>query len=453
MSVSVNPDYRGAEARIPEDIGISTGAAKDDVENVINYAQTKTDDMLGKLEDIRTALTDLMKNFDVKDISTNIGKVNYNKINFPGSKAWAEIDLNKNWPKDLPIKPQFKNFGNLDFEYILPVSPEELKASFSWKGEEYESQNQQKLFVEIYNFFAGGTQGGLPIKVHEAILSKEKNARLRNQAKQMRTAMMAAGENGFFYGQGSPATNGLIAEMLKAQVYADQDALNELTRLDYESARKDREFFLSLSVDIEKLMSDRWSQEEERRLEADKFASDFLIKVKEQALAVYLGKVEGILKEADIFKTKIEAISANNKALSDQYLAEFEGYGKQVDAVASENTSKVQIRGIEVDTWFKKVQAATAQQSASLAGAEFDFRQLLAKVENDLKVHQINTEGYKIESELKSSINTAIAKIFAQATASIIGTINATATLGFRGAETKTHTLTDSARFSESLSV
>lgn len=451
MSTVVNPVPRGQIAQVPDDLDVSTGAAKNSAVDIIAFVQNKYQDLLSQNEAIYSDLISLIKNFELPDASVTLAKVGVDPVTYPSAKAWGNLVLNSSWPKDLPLKPSLEDFGDINFEYIEPLPPGEFNASFSFVGKEYSSELRTALAAAIYNEIVNGGYG-LPPNVHAALIDKERNARLRNQAAQTKEALQVTGESGFVLGMGSPAQKGVIAEVAKAQAYADQDSLNAITEIDFNTYQRNKEFFHSLAVELEKIRSGEWDSSEQRRFEAGRIEFELALRAVEVNLEVYLKKWDSIKIKSEALKTRIEAIASANKSKTDQYIAEYDAYRAQVEAVGAENTSKVQIRGIEVDTWAKEVEAVARQDNSFLQRAEFDLKQLLAEIDTELRVHGINTEGYKAEGDLKAAILEALSKITAQVTASTIGAMNASASMGFSGSESVSRSLSDSASVSESYS-
>ena len=234
MGTVVNPTPRGTVVLIPDDLDVNTGAAKSATIDSISFIQNKYEALLARNEALLDSLVNLGKNFDVPDVKTALEKVSVTPVTYPSARSWAQIVLKEAGISELPLKPPLDDFGELDFNFIEPVPPSEFNASFSWVGSEYSSETRTALAAAIYNELVNGGYG-LPSNVHAALIEKERNARLRNQASQVREALNATGNSGFVLGMGSPAQRGIIAEATRAQVHADQDSLNAITAIDFET--------------------------------------------------------------------------------------------------------------------------------------------------------------------------------------------------------------------------
>lgn len=452
MGTIIDPTPRGAYAEVVSDLDINTGAAKKAVEDVIGTVFEEYYELRSETAELTKALTELAEEFDVPDIKTQVQKVIPGPVTYPSPRDFGELVLNSAWPKELPIKPSFEYFGDLNFEYLEPVPPKEFEGSFSWKGEKYNSELRTALVASIYNEIVNGNYG-LPQNVYDALIDKERNTRLRQQAEQMSDALAASGESGFILGMGSFAQRGIVAGLTRAQAYADQEALNAVTEIDFNFHQRNKEFFHTLALDTEKALADEWDSSEQRRFEADRATFELALKTVQVNLEAYLKKFDGIKIKADVFKVKIDAISAKNKAKTDQYIAEFDAYKSQVEAVGAENASKVQIREIEVETWAKEVDAVAQKDRSLIERARLEFDQIRNEIENALRVQGVNIEGLKASADLKAAILEALAKMSNQAAASLIGAISASASLGFTGAESLRRSLSDTATVSENASV
>jgi hypothetical protein len=448
----INPTPRGSYAEVISNLDINTGAAKSAVENVFGIVFEEYAQLRSETDTLTKALVELAEDFDIPDINAQAKKVSVDPVTYPSARNFGELVLNSAWPKELPIKPNFKEFGDLNFECLEPVPPEEFEGSFSWKGEQYNSELRTALTASIYNEIVNGNYG-LPSNVFQTLIDKERNARLRQQAEQMRDALSASGESGFILGMGSYAQRGIIAGIEKAQVHADQDALNAVTRIDFDFHQRNREFFHTLALDADRVFSEELNSSEQRRFEADRATFELGLKAVQVSLETYLKKFDGIKIKAEVFKTKNEAIESENRSKKDMFLGEIEAYAKQVDAVGAENASKVQIRGMSIEQWAKEVDATAKEDQSKIARARFEFDQIRNEIETELRVQGVNIEGFKTSADLKAAILEALAKMSNQAAASLIGAISAGASLGFTGSESLQRSLRDSASVTENASV
>jgi len=439
---------RGAFAQVPSDIGVDPGIPRRDVLDVFSFVQNTYAERVKSIDDLHKMMIDLAKDFDLADVEAELQKVYVTPTTFPTAPSFAKLVLNSRWPKSVPNKPQLQNYGSLDFDYIDPIPPKLMEESFSWSGEPYSSEMRLVLIASIINDIANGTS--LTPAVHAALLDREQNRRKINQASALRDAVHAGGANGCRLPDGQMAA--IIAEVFKNQDKLDQDALNLVTEQDYSTAQRNKEFVHTLGVELEKVMLGEWDSWEARSLESAKVEFEFAFRAVDQAIQVYLAKWQGIEIQASAFKARIEAITSKNKGLNDQYIAEWDGYRANVDAAGAENIAKVQIRGLEIDTWKAEISAAATEQQSKLAEANFEFQQLLAKIEVDLKVAGINIEGFKAEADLREKILETLGQQVSQLIASIIGAMNASASESFGSSESQSHSLSDSASIGESYS-
>jgi hypothetical protein len=434
--------------RDTEPFGIDTQAARTEVEETFGYVQKEVATLKSKLDSIENGMLDLIKNFEVKDIDAELEKIDWDKVNFPTPRDFVEVVLNKAWPTSVPVKPILEDFEGLDFSYIEPIPPEAFEGYFSFTEHPYSSEIRAQLVANVLkNLVDGGT--GLSQLAHGAIIDRERTGRLRNQSSTMRDAMHAVGALGVRVTGRNGQASAVIAEVFKAQTHADQDALNLITEKDYELTVRSKEFSETLATELEKLFSGEWDSSENRRFEAGKAEFELSYRSVEFNLEIYKQKGEWIRTKVDVLKRKAEAISAKNESLTRQYVAEWDGHKSNVDAVASENSSKIELRKLDVETYRTEVEAAASQQAANLQGAQFDFQQMLSEIDTELKVHSINTDGYKTEADLKNAVLGTLSKIIAQVVASTIGVMNASASMGFSGSEGKSSSVSNSASISE----
>lgn len=132
----------------------------------------------------------------------------------------------------------------------------------------------------------------------------------------------------------------------------------------------------------------------------------------EAASAQNSNAVEVYKAQNDAFRTRIDAVSAKNKNLADVYGAQISGYGEEQRAISQENQSRI-------EALKARVQAAELEVRAAIAEAE----QTIA--------------AYSTEMSLHERAISSMAGIAAQSVASWAGAVNASASLGYSGSESR----------------
>lgn len=448
MATYTTAPVRGVIAEVEKQGFLDTEDALRSAEESHDFIKNNYAEARENLELLQDTILELAKDFDISDVDTELEEVSVEPVSYPSAKYWGEIILNKAWPKNQPIKPTLRKYGNLDFKYLKPIPPKVFESSFAWAEQPYGSELRTTLAAAVYNELVNGGNG-LPSGVHRALIENEQSARYRNQASQVRSELLATGPSGFVLGMGAPAQKGIVAEASKARVYADQDGLNAVTEIEFRYYQQNKEYFHTLSLEIEKLRSGDWDKGEQRRFEADKASHELALRAIEVNLGVFFKKWEGIRIEAETLKTTIEAIGLENEGKLKQYTAEHEANKTQSESVAAENRSKVEVRGIEVNTLAIENDIADKKRLSNLREAEFEYKQIFQNVGLELQKHGVNIEGYKAEGTLKSSILGAASKIAAQVAASLIGAMNVSTSIGYSGSKSVSRAVTDSASIAE----
>jgi hypothetical protein len=446
-------ETRGIIANIPvtHTPPIDTSYAITTVRDTIEYAQGETEDLKLRLESLQDEMLALIKDFDPATANAKLSSVNYDKPGFGSLKQFQEIVLNTLWPTGTPIKPTLENFGIIDWSITEPIPPKMLEKYFSFRAGEYSSEIRAAIVASALRGIAD-EGSGLTELAHGAILSRERNARLRNQASATRDAMHNAGASGIRVSARNGQLSAIQAEGLKAQIHADQASLDLVTKLDWEYTVRAREFNLNYGIELEKMFSGEFDSSETRRFDAGKAEFDLAIEAGKLNVDVYREKWQGIVSSTQRIVAMIDGKSALNKNKTDQYIAELDGKKAAVDAVAAENSAKLQQRQLEIQTEQQKVGLVAAQRQENRADAQFDFQQELAQIEKELQVFGINLDGYKAGADLSESVLGTLSKVIAQFAASVVGIRSASASMGFNGGESKSHSISEGASLNESYS-
>lgn len=434
-----------------EPFDVNTDLAKTAVDEAFSHAENEAYHLRGDLKKLQKDLLNLIDNFDPEVISTAFSKIQYDKTNFPSWKEFADLVLNAAWPKDTPVKPKLEDIGEIDWSIVEPPTPKTLETYFSFTPGEYSSKIRATLISNtLRDLVSGGN--GLSESAYNAILNREKRLRLKNQSETLRDAMHAIGESGISITDRNGQATAVISSIFRAQIHADQNSLDNIVAQDFEYSVRAKEFSHNLALEIEKLLSGEFDASESRRFEASRAEYELLIQTVEQNITLYREKWQGIVAKTQYVVSLIEGKTSINKNKTDMYVAEWDGRKSATEAIASENSAKLQQRGLEISNQQARFSTVAIARQENRADAEFELRQKLAELENEIRVAGINLDGYKSGADLKAGVLGNLAKIVAQVTASTIGIMNTSASMSFSGSDSQSKSTTQSKSLSESYS-
>jgi hypothetical protein len=386
-----------------------------------DYAKNLAGEMQKELQDSIEDLKDVLDAYSptTPDIETNLPDIEGPA--FPPPLVLEDLVLNDRWPTDYPATPNLLDYGDLDFSFLEPIPPDEIDLSFDWQEGEYTSEIWNALFTRVYNEIVSGHHG-LTQEVYDAVLAHEREARRINQDREYRKALDSVGSKGFNLPGGMVA--GLQAELFRERAKLDQDALNSLMIKDFDVAVDMTKFYLSLGLDMEKLLRAAFDAAQNRGLAATKAAKEFIVKAYSENVKLYLAKWDGIKAKLEALKIKVSAITEHNTGLLDAFDKHWSGIETQVKAIASENTSKIAVQDSQIRNQALKVDTIAKQWTSILQKATAELAQIKLEIDTTLALANIELEAYDKQANLAERITEAIAKISAQAMASALGTIN-----------------------------
>ena len=215
----------------------------------------------------------------------------------------------------------------------------------------------------------------------------------------------------------------------------DADINNQIIITQTELEQKNNQFIMQQAVAFEQLIRQTASEQSARALDAAKaqvsaILQDFSERVR-RYVSIWEGRkimvqaqvesLRGVIEAnkgaVDVFKaqyealkTRVEAVTAQNKGLTDTFLGEVQGFGEAERAVSARNDSAVKL--IE----------------AKVAAADLEVRSEIANAQSLLS-------GYQYEGSLRERVTSNMAQIAAQAVASMMSAVNASASWGYNASE------------------
>ena len=215
----------------------------------------------------------------------------------------------------------------------------------------------------------------------------------------------------------------------------DADINNQIIITQTELEQKNNQFIMQQAIAFEQLIRQTTSEQSARALDAAKaqvsaILQDFSERVK-RYVSIWEGRkimvqaqvesLRGVIEAnkgaVDVFKaqyealkTRVEAVTAQNKGLTDTFLGEVQGFGEAERAVSARNDSAVKL--IE----------------AKVAAADLEVRSEIANAQSLLS-------GYQYEGSLRERVTSNMAQIAAQAVASMMSAVTASASWGYSASE------------------
>jgi len=417
------------------------------VYSLIDYAKSMADTFLAELS---TSLEDLQGlvgtyNPDKIDIDTDVPQAT--GPTFPTPPQFADLVLDDSWPANWPFPPILTDYGNLDFEFIAPLPPAEIDGNFGYIPSEYTSEMWDALFTKVYNWIVeGGT--GLTPAVHSSIVQREQEARRINEDREWNNAINAVGENGLNLPSGQAGA--ILSEFQREKGKRDATALLEIMIKDFDLATENTRFAITSGLTMEGMLRQAFENLENRGFEIAKAAKDFLIRVYEANVKMYLAKWEGIKLAMEALTAKIHAITELNTGKIEIYSKQVDATAKQIDGITQKNAALIADRQGRWSIYGTEVGAIATQWEIAIKNAGLDLEGIRLQVQILLEEAGLDQKAYDAAASLAERVSSAIAQFQAQVAASAIGMMHTSVSSGWSAGESISETISHGESLGES---
>jgi hypothetical protein len=420
---------------------VTPSAMYTDIRDTIGYTREFADDMRTELSRGIENLEDVILNYvpNIKDIDTTIPPID--GPSFPSKPGFSPLDLDNNWPDELPLPPEFMDYGEMDFAFVAPTPPSEIDGNFNFDQSEYTSEMWYALFSKVHDdILNGGT--GLTDLVHAAIVAREQETRRLNQDRETQKLVSSVGSKGFDLPSGQIAS--LMVDITKEIINKDQDSLNNITIKDFELAQQNTQFAVTTGADLEKMLRATFQSAEALGLDAAKATKEYLIRVYDANVKLYLAKWEGTKVKLEALVSKIEGISSYNDGLVKVFLGRAQVYESQISAITVKNKGMVDVRAGEISLYSTEIDVISKEYSVLLEEAKFVMEGMRLEVLSEIEKEKITLSAYTDKAKLAETVAEAVSNISAQSIASALGAINTSMGHSYSGSENRSESFSNS---------
>lgn len=291
-------------------------------------------------------------------------------------------------PDDMVIPTWNETAPAIDF-----VAP---SGSLVWSEDEYSSALLAKVTNGLSTWLDGGT--GLPDEVWDMIWARvtRGNAQIARRAEQEASEEWAS--RGFFMPVGG--LNAAIARVRQEAINLDSEKLREIA---IESAKMEVEnlrFAMQQGVALETVLIGAHQQMAARALEAEKLMFDVAVNLFNAKVALYNAQIQGYSAKAQVYKTQIEAALLT----LERYKAELEGQ----KLIGEINQQAVQLYLGKLEAVTKAIEVYKAQLEGVRTQVDVDrnrieaFRALVQAYGEQVQAKQLEYQAYQsqIQGEL-----------------------------------------------------
>lgn len=419
---------------------------QNDVRSGITYSQSQINSLKVEVLRIIENMSNIAQGFKPDVLKEKLKGVEVRKVNFPKQRI-ENLILDAVLPA-YPVKPNFEDPGLIKFDVRLPQPPEGFRGTYlEWAGSRYGSELGSSVVSYLLQQFAA-QKFGLPGSVVDAMRIRE--------ARQIDTESAAAKRNAFyrfaFTGQRVFAAEGIEVELEKARQLAKLSVNEKIIEEEFKAYLQDKQVCLSVSVDLEKINSDRWNWFEQRDFESKSKSIDFAIAISEHKLKEYVEQISAEIKKWELEAKRIDAISTLNSSRASIYESDARVFQSIVSATSENNMAKAKAFEAKANANYTAVQAASAENETNIKIADFELRQEIAIFESKLKELGYSLDGKKSYADLSSEVLKAQVQPLVQLIASAFGLLNFSAGESYGTSIGSSHSHSTNIGYSESVS-
>jgi hypothetical protein len=288
-----------------------------------------------------------------------------------------------------PIMGTLREVPDINLDYTPPTAPTDVDPELTHVMSTYTSDMWSTLFNKIeYDILNGGTG-----------LSADDQAARHALAAERKTAANEKAYLNSVYSVNSKALScpqfmidGIEAQMAAEVLRQEIASSNEIYIADGDLAQKNTQFAISTGLDIEKLLRAFWEMSEKMSFDFKKGVADFILSKFSEKNKAFLTQYQGITAMMQANIAAAEAIVAANKPIMDRFKIEMDGVLGEGDLIAKERESLVKIATTEADIYKTRVEAVSAyynalseNQKAQIQKSGLDLQKAIAEIDFLLK--------------------------------------------------------------------
>ncbi len=368
------------------------------------------------------------------------------------SPVEAPPSFDKNDLDDFPSfsapDPNLETIPMVDVSDLLPpTQPGDINPVINWSEIELNGDIYSQLLARISEDLVYGATG-LTTEVQEDLFSSGQDRQRRENDKAYQKVQNDIASRG-----STLPTGALLSALgeISAEILSQNSELNRtITISQAELAQKNSQFIIEQARMLETLLRETRNQDSNRSLDYEKAVASLVVQVYVENVKMYISIAEANKMYVEAQVANLEAVAAYNQALIDEYKALIQAHGIKVDAISSKNTSLTDVYRAEIAGYDSETTAITKVDTIKLEKIKTD----IANAEQTLRAEIANAEntllGYSTEASLKEKISNDMANIANQALVGALSSVNASASLGYSGSESKSEQWSHSDSLSES---
>lgn len=316
----------------------------------------------------------------------------------------------------------------------VSAAPTTVNPALVWGASGFSNDIYQDILDRILQDLTAGATG-LDPDVEDALLAR---SRARQQAANLTTynkLNLDMASRGFQMPSGPVV--GALVEFSNEMLRQETDHNNQILITQAELAQKNSQFVIDKAIALETLLRQAKDSEDKNALEHARYAVTLLIQDYSERVKAWIAGEEAKKISVEAQAKNLEAAIAYNKGQVELFTGKYAALSARIDGAAKRNAAVASVFNAEMQGYAEGTRAISSENEsmvkqieARISAADLALRAAIANANSVLA-------GYASESELKVKVSTSLGQLAEQAMAAMLNAVNASASLGYSGQESK----------------
>jgi len=260
-----------------------------------------------------------------------------------------------------PTLGTLREVPEIDTDWTDPTLPTDVDPDLTHSLSIYTSEMWEAVFDKVeYDILNGGT--GLSAEEQAARHALDAERKSNANEKAYLAAQVSINSRALSFP--SFVMTNLEAQMAAEVLRQETASSNEIYIADGELAQKNTHFMIEKGIDLEKVLRGFWEISEKLTYEFKKGVADFILRKFAERNQSYTVQYQGITARMNANVAAAEAIVNANRPVIEKFKIEMDGVLGEGDLIAKERDSITKLAGVEADVYKTRVDAVTAYYNA-----------------------------------------------------------------------------------------
>lgn len=334
--------------------------------------------------------------------------------------------------------PSLLTLPTIDLASIIPADqPNEVSATLVWSEASLPTDVYVDLLARIQADLQSGATG-LTEAVENAIYTRAQQRQQVANLKAYNALNLDIVSRGFQMPSGALLSG--LTEINSEVLRQETEINNQIVITNADLAQKNSQFIIQQAVALETLIRGTKDARDKNTLDKAKSDVSFVLQNYAEKVRAYIAAAEASKAYVEVQVENLKAVVESNKANVELYKEKYAALATRIAGVSERNKALATVYSAEVNG-FGEVARADASRDSTLIE---HLKTKIMAADQVLRAEIANAQnliaGYTSESALREKIGSDMANIAAQTIASALNSVNASASIGYNGSESKGET-------------